>query len=68
MVCVCVQVESGKAAKMVAKVLQQCHEELGLNNEAVRDLWVQSRLSWNSLGVHDEDLAEFLANQVRFAL
>ena len=55
--------ESGKAAVLVAKVLWQCLSELG-SQEAVRDLWTQSRLDWASLGMRAEDLGEFLERQV----
>ena len=55
--------ESGLAAKLVAKVLQQCHKVLG-SEEAVRALWSQSRLHWSSLGKEEEDLGEFLEDQV----
>ncbi len=59
------QVESGKAAKLVAKVLQQCHRELDSSDEAVKALWMQARLNWDALGMRSEDLAEFLVDQVR---
>ena len=64
--CVGPQVESGKAAKLVAKVLQQCRKELG-SDDAVKNLWMQSRLSWSALGMPDEDLEEFLEDQVSSA-
>ena len=56
--------ESGKAAKLVAEVLVQCQKVLG-SEEAVKALWSQSRLGWDALGVREEDLGEFLADQVR---
>ena len=60
------QVESGRAAKLVAKVLQQCYKELDSSKEAVKSLWMQSRLNWSTLGMQDEHLAEFLEDQVSF--
>ena len=56
--------ESGKAAKLVAKVLLQCYKELDSSKEAVKSLWMQSRLNWSTLGMQDEDLGEFLEDQV----
>ena len=53
------------AAKLVAKVLQQCRKVLG-SEEAVRALWNLSRLNWEALGKREEYLAEFLVDQVSF--
>ena len=55
------------AAKLVAKVLQQCQRVLG-SEEEVKTLWSQSRLNWETLGKGAEDLAEFLVDQVSLAV
>lgn len=55
--------ESGKAARLLAKVLQQCQTVLE-SQEAVKALWSQSRLHWNTLGISDDHLGDFLVEMV----
>lgn len=55
--------ESGKAARLLAKVLQQCQTVLE-SEEAVKALWSQSRLHWNTLGISDDHLGDFLLEMV----
>lgn len=44
-------------------MLQQSQRLLG-TEEQVKTLWSQSRLEWSALGMREEDLGEFLSNQV----
>lgn len=49
---------------LVAKVLQRCKVVLKGSEEAVRNLWLESGLHWDSLGVQKEDQEEFLEQHV----
>ena len=65
-VCYClIQVESGKASKLVAQTLVECRDKVKDEAELVA-LWKQSQLQWTALGVNSEDLGEFLSRQVCF--
>ena len=57
------QLASGKAGILAAKVLVQCRSQLASDAE-VTSLWTASSLEWSSLGVPSEELGEFLSTHV----
>ena len=57
------QVDSGKAAVLVASILVHCKSTL-MSESGVLSLWESSKLDWTKLGVNSQHLAEFLQKQV----
>ena len=62
-VTLCLQLVSGRAAVLVAKVLCHCVSVLK-GEEEVKGLWTRCGLTWDDLGKPKEDLEEFLDRQV----
>ena len=63
-VTLCLQLESGRAAVLVAKVLYHCVSVLK-EEEEVKGLWTRCGLTWDDLGTPKEDVEEFLDRQVK---
>ena len=59
------QLSSGKAGLLAAKMLVQCRSQLA-SDEEVASLWTASSLEWSTLGVpsEGEDIGEFLSRHV----
>lgn len=55
--------ESGRAAVLAAKLLSCCLSLL--SKKEVKSLWTKSGLHWDDLGMHREDVEEFLDRQVK---
>ena len=62
-VTLCLQLESGRAAVLVAKVLCHCVSVLK-GEEEVKGLWARCGLTWDDLGKPKKDVEEFLDRQV----
>ena len=62
-VTLCLQLESGRAAVLVAKVLCHCVSVLN-GEEEVKGLWARCGLTWDDLGKPKEDVEGFLDRQV----
>ena len=62
-VTLCLQLESGRAAVLVAKVLCHCVSVLK-EEEEVKGLWARCGLTWDDLGKPKEDVEEFLDRKV----
>ena len=57
------QLSSGKAGLLAAKVLVHCRSQLPSDDE-VTSLWSRASLEWSALGVASDDLGEFLSQHV----
>ena len=57
------QLSSGKAGVLAAKILVHCRSQLS-SDEEVASLWSSASLEWSALGVASEDLEEFLSTHV----
>ena len=62
-VTLCLQLVSGRAAVLVAKVLCQCVSVLK-GEEEVKRLWARCGLTWDDLGKPKENVEEFLDRKV----
>ena len=57
------QLSSGKAGLLAAKILVHCRSQLSSDDD-VASLWSGASLEWSALGVAADDLGEFLARHV----
>ena len=56
------QLSSGKAGLLAAKILVHCRSQL--SSDDVASLWSGASLEWSALGVAADDLGEFLSRYV----
>ena len=57
------QLSSGKASLLAAKILVHCRSQLSSDDD-VTSLWSDTSLEWSALGVAAYDVGEFLSRHV----